>query len=59
MDFQNNFESYSLVLCDINMPAMTGLEFGKKVREIDPSVKDLAHVGSDINNAEYRKFALA
>lgn len=59
VDFQNNFESYSLVLCDINMPAMTGFEFGKKVREIDPSVKILLMSAADTNNAKYRKHALA
>lgn len=30
---------YSLIICDLRMPGMSGIELAKKVKEIDPEVK--------------------
>ena len=39
--FQLNSKNYGLVLSDIRMPSMTGFEFARKIRKINPSTKIL------------------
>ena len=39
--FKANAESYCLVLLDIKMPALSGTELAKKVKEVNPNVKVL------------------
>lgn len=38
-DFAQNHEAYSLIISDIRMSPISGLEFIKSLREIDSSVK--------------------
>jgi signal transduction histidine kinase/CheY-like chemotaxis protein/ligand-binding sensor domain-containing protein len=37
-EFRNRPEQYDLVLSDLTMPGMTGVEFARKVREIHPTM---------------------
>ncbi len=39
--FNSNVESYSLVLLDIKMPTLSGIQLAKKVKESNPNVKVL------------------
>ena len=39
--FKANAESYCLVLLDIKMPALSGTQLAKKVKEVNPNVKVL------------------
>ena len=48
-----NSQNYSLIICDVRMPAMNGFEFVKKVREIVPSVKVILMSAFDINDPVY------
>jgi DNA-binding NtrC family response regulator len=38
-DFELNHQSYNLVISDIRMSPMSGVEFIKKLREIDSNIK--------------------
>ena len=40
-------ESYQLVFTDINTPKMTGLEFLRKIKEINPKVRSIIVTGYD------------
>ena len=37
--FKSNAESYCLVLSDVRMPKLSGIQLSKKVKEINPNVK--------------------
>ena len=50
-----NSKDYSLVISDIRMPVMNGLEFVKKVREILPSIKILLMSAFDIKDSQFSK----
>ena len=50
--FQTYQGQIDLVICDMIMPEMDGLEFVFKLREIDPSVKVLLSSGSLIDEDE-------
>ncbi len=39
--FKTNAESYSLVVLDIKMPALSGIQLAKKVKEVNPNVRVL------------------
>jgi response regulator RpfG family c-di-GMP phosphodiesterase len=39
--FQLNYQNYDVVVSDIRMPIVTGIEFARKVRKINPSIKIL------------------
>ncbi|MGC2426863.1 MAG: response regulator [Nitrososphaeraceae archaeon] len=57
-DFQKNFESYSLVVSDINMKTMmTEFEFARLIRQIHPTIKIFLMSASDINNPQYKRLA--
>ncbi len=43
--FKSNSKSYSLVMSDSGMPALSGIELAKKVKEINPNVKVLLLTG--------------
>ena len=53
-----NSKDYSLVISDIRMPVMNGLEFVKKVREILPSIKILLMSAFDIKDSQFSKILL-
>jgi CheY-like chemotaxis protein len=39
--FRSNPEQYSLILSDLRMPGMNGIEFAKRIREYNPKVRFL------------------
>jgi DNA-binding response OmpR family regulator len=51
--FIPNSRNYSLVVCDVRMPAMNGFECVKKIREIVPSIKVILMSAFDINDPLY------
>ena len=51
--FMLNSRNYSLVVCDVRMPAMNGFECVKKMREIVPSIKVILMSAFDINDPLY------
>lgn len=53
-----NSKDYSLVISDIRMPVMNGLEFVKKVREILPSIKILLMSAFDIKDSQFSQILL-
>ena len=50
--FKANAESYCLVLLDIKMPALSGTELAKKVKEVNPNVKVLLLTALGIRDNE-------
>ena len=48
--FQLNSKNYGLILSDIRMPSMTGFEFARKIRKINPLTKILLMSAFDIDN---------
>ena len=53
--FKSNAESYSLVLSDIWMKSISGIQLAEKVKEINPNVKVLLLTGSEIGHRESSK----
>ena len=53
--FKSNAESYCLVLLDIKMPALSGIQLAKKVKESNPNVKVLLLTGLEIRDMEFSK----
>ena len=51
--FMLNSRNYSLIVCDVRMPAMNGFECVKKMREIVPSIKVILMSAFDINDPLY------
>ena len=48
--FRNNSGHYGLILTDVRMPRMNGLEFAEKVRMLSPKVKILLMSAFDMND---------
>jgi two-component system cell cycle sensor histidine kinase/response regulator CckA len=53
--FKSNPRSYSLVMTDSGMPALSGIELAKKVKEINPNVKVLLLTGFGLRDTEFSK----
>ena len=53
--FKSNAESYSLMLLDIGMPALSGIQLAKKVKEANHNVKVLVLTGFGISDIEFSK----
>jgi two-component system, cell cycle sensor histidine kinase and response regulator CckA len=53
--FKSNSKSYSLVMSDSGMPALSGIELAKKVKEINPNVKVLLLTGFGLKVMEISK----
>lgn len=53
--FKSNTESYRLILVDSRMPALSGIELAKKLKEINPNVEVLLLTGVDIIDNEVSK----
>ena len=51
-EFEKAPQSFSLVITDLNMPEMTGIELSKKIRKISPHIPIVLCSGSieDINS---------
>jgi two-component system, cell cycle sensor histidine kinase and response regulator CckA len=56
--FKSNAESYSLILSDIWMKSISGIQLAEKVKEVNPNVKVLLLTGSEIgDDKEFSKFS--
>jgi len=53
--FKNNAESYCLVLSDIRMPGLSGIQLARKVKEVNPSVKVVLMTAFEIRDNEFSK----
>jgi DNA-binding NtrC family response regulator len=53
--FKSDAESYCLVLSDIRMPMLSGIQLSKKVKEINPDVKVVLMTAFDIRDNEFSK----
>ncbi|MFL6493079.1 MAG: response regulator, partial [Nitrososphaera sp.] len=54
-NFESNAESYCLVLSDIRMPGLSGIQLAKKVKEINPAVKTVLMTAFEIRDSEFSK----
>ncbi|MFL6495105.1 MAG: response regulator [Nitrososphaera sp.] len=53
--FKSNAESYCLVLSDIRMPMLSGIQLSKKVKAINPNVKVVLMTAFEIRDNEFSK----
>ena len=53
--FKSDAESYCLVLSDIRMPSLSGIQLSRKVKEINPNVKVVLMTSFEINDNEFSK----
>jgi DNA-binding NtrC family response regulator len=53
--FKSDAESYCLVLSDMRMPLLSGIQLSKKVKEINPNVKVVLMTAFEINDNEFSK----
>ena len=53
--FKSNAESYCLVLSDVRMPGLSGIQLAKKVKEINPAVKTVLMTAFEIRDSEFSK----
>jgi CheY-like chemotaxis protein len=54
-NFKSNAESYCLVLSDIRMPSLSGMQLARKVKEINPNVKTVLMTAFEIKDNEFSK----
>src|SRR3712207_6247140 len=53
--FRSNAKSYCLVVSDIRMPSISGIQLARKVKEANPDVKVLLLTGFEIRDNEFSK----
>jgi CheY-like chemotaxis protein len=53
--FKSNAESYCLMLSDIRMPGMSGIQLARKVKEVNPAVKTVLMTAFEIRDNEFSK----
>ena len=51
-DFKSNSKSYRLMLSDVQMPTLTGIQLARKVKEINPDVKVVLMTAFEIRDTE-------
>ena len=51
-DFKSNSKSYRLMLSDVQMPTLTGIQLATKVKEINPDVKVVLMTAFEIRDIE-------
>lgn len=51
-DFKSNSKSYRLMLSDVQMPTLTGIQLARNVKEINPEVKVVLMTSFDIKDIE-------
>ena len=51
--FKANAESYCLMLSDVRMPSMSGIQLARKVKEINPNVKTVLMTAFEIKDSEF------
>jgi DNA-binding NtrC family response regulator len=53
--FKSDAESYCLVLSDIRMPSISGIQLSKRVKEVNPLVKVVLMTSFEIRDNEFSK----
>ncbi len=53
--FKSDAESYCLVLSDIRMPTISGIQLSKRVKEVNPLVKVVLMTAFEIRDNEFSK----
>jgi len=53
--FKSNAESYSLLLSDVRMPGLSGMQLARKVKEINSDVKIVLMTSFEIRDSEFSK----
>ena len=53
--FKSDAECYCLVLSDIRMPTLSGIQLSKKVKEVNPNVKVVLMTAFEIRDNEFSK----
>ena len=53
--FKSNSEDYCLMLSDIRMPELSGIQLARKVKEINPDVKVVLMTAFEIRGTEFSK----
>jgi DNA-binding NtrC family response regulator len=55
--YTQNKQNYALILSDMRMPTMTGLELLKKVKELNPNVRTILLSAFDMqDNLDFQKY---
>jgi YesN/AraC family two-component response regulator len=52
---KSNAEDYCLVLSDIRMPVLSGIQLARKVKDINPSIKVVLITAFEIKDNEFSK----
>jgi YesN/AraC family two-component response regulator len=47
--FKSREKKYSLVISDVRMPGMSGIQLAKRIKSIDPSIKIILLMAFEIN----------
>ena len=53
--FKSDAESYCLMLSDIRMPTLSGIQLARKVKEVNPGVKVVLMTSFEIRDNEFSK----
>jgi DNA-binding NtrC family response regulator len=53
--FKSNAEAYCLMLSDVRMPELSGIQLARKVKEINPGVKVILMTAFEIKDNEFSK----
>jgi DNA-binding NtrC family response regulator len=53
--FKSDADSYCLVVSDVRMPALSGIQLARKVKEINPNVKVVLMTAFEIRENEFSK----
>jgi DNA-binding NtrC family response regulator len=51
--FKSNAEAYCLLLSDVRMPGLSGIQLAKKVKEVNPAVKTVLMTAFEIKDSEF------
>jgi DNA-binding NtrC family response regulator len=51
--FKANAESYCLILSDVRMPGLSGIQLARKVKEVNPNVKTILMTAFEIKDNEF------
>ena len=53
--FKSDAKSYCLLLSDVRMPGLSGIQLARKVKEINPAVKTVLMTAFEIKDSEFSK----